>query len=97
MNALPNNRRTYRATKAWKVSRHAIQPVTTRYPDGRVVVSNPEPIKRKRKQRSKPVRVAKVVTTAPSVVTSGLSRSERIAREYEILSKFDSYRPDQYL
>lgn len=95
MNALPNNRRTYRATKAWKVSRHAIQPVTTRYPDGRVVVSNPEPIKRKRKQRSKPVRVAKVV--APSVVASGLSRSERIAKEYEILTQFDNYRKEQYL
>lgn len=97
MTALPNNRRTYRATKAWKVSRHAIQPVTTRYPDGRVVVSNPEPIKRKRKQRAKPVRVAKVVTTAPSVVATGLSRSERIAKEYEILTQFDNYRKEQYL
>lgn len=94
MNALPNNRRTYRATRAWKVSRYAVQPVTTRYPDGRVVVSNPEPIKRKRKQRTKPVRVAKVVT--PSVVASGLSRSERIAKEYEILSQFDNYRVERY-
>lgn len=95
MSALPNNRRTYRVTKAWKVSHHAIQPVTTRYPDGRVVVSNPEPIKRKRKQRTKPVRKAQAIT--PSVVATGLTREERIAKEYEILSRFDSYRPEQYL
>ena len=85
--------RKVRASKAWKVSKYAVQPVTIRYPDGRVIVQSVEPIRKPRKVRkvrkAKPRRGAGALKTR-AITTTTLSARERREREWEILNSVSS-------
>lgn len=80
--------RKVRASRAWKVSKYAVQPVTIRYPDGRVIVQSVEPIRKPRKARK--VRKAKPTRSAGALkgraTTNTLSTRERREQEWAIVN-----------
>lgn len=90
--------RDIRATRAWKVGHYAVQPVTIRYPDGRVVVVTQEPIRppRRKSRKASKARSKARVARVTGVTPIRLTRSERIAMEWEIFNKVDNTEREQY-
>jgi len=84
--------RNVRVTRAWKVSRYPIFPVTITRPDGSVETVWQEQPKAPKVRKAK-AKVAKVRV----VGTSRANDSERIAREWEILSAISNEVKERYL
>jgi len=74
--------------------RHRPQPVTITYPDGRVLVVDSVPARKRRNRKAKPARVV----PAPVVVADSPASNSLFSLEYrERLAGLGGYAPESYL
>lgn len=95
----PRSARVTRQTRyalAGSGVRHKPSPVTITYPDGRVVVIEQTPTRKRKGRKHKPARVARVAKVAPVVDTpASVSLFDSDFRER--LAGLGGYAPESYL
>jgi len=92
----PRSARVTRQTRyalAGSGVRHKAQPVTITYPDGRVLVMEPTPTRKRKGRKHKPARVAKVAPVVDTPASVSLFDSDFRER----LAGLGGYAPESYL